>query len=137
METCIVGCKLPHGLNIELAAQPGEEPKRIKLKGANAARIVGGYGLTTLVPKEAFETWLKENATRPFIKNGSVFMETSAARADSVAKERRAERTGLEAIDPADKKDGRGRALSQDSETLRQLREQQAKNPDRNRQVID
>src|SRR5262245_15898253 len=111
METCVVGCKLPHGLNLDLILKKGadgqpDETQRILLKGKNASHIVGGYGLTQNVPKEAFEQWLKDNARRKFVRNGSVFMEVSEQRARSAAKERRGEKTGLEAIDPLAKKNG-------------------------------
>lgn len=142
METCVVGCKLPHGLNLDLVLAKDADGKptkaqRILLKGKNSAHIVGGYGLTHNVPKEPFERWLVENSARPFVKNGSVFMQDSEKNAKAAARERRAERTGFESIDPTSKTDPRVRGLEHDKDSLKVLGEQRAKNPDRNRQIVE
>lgn len=123
METCIVGCKLPHGLQIELPGQP----KPIKLNGNNSARIIGGYGITPGIPKEAMEKWIADHKDLAYVRNGSVFVERSEKDARAYARERVAERTGFEAMDPA------ARQLS--PEDAKVLAKQRAENPDRNRQV--
>ena len=125
METCIVGCKLPHGLNINLAGV--SEP--VVLKGANASRILGGHGMTSGVPKEAFAKWLADHQWLPAVRNGSVFTVDNDKSARSVAKERRNERTGFEAVDPAKAPNG---LTPENAKTLAQ---QRAENPDRNRQI--
>jgi len=125
METCIVGCKLPNGLKINL---PGV-PDPVTLKGANAARIVGGYGMTPGIPKEAMERWIAEHKDFTYVRNGAVFMERSDKDARAVAKERRGERTGFEPVDPA-----KGPAALS-PEDAKVLARQRAENPDRNRQV--
>jgi len=143
METCVVGCKLPHGLNLDLVVAADSDGKatrtqRILLKGKNASHIIGGYGLTQNVPKEPFERWLKENSQRPFVRNGSVFMESNNERARKAASERRTEKTGLEAIDPLDDK---ARAVEPEGDDAqkakRKLLQQRAENPDRNRQIVE
>ncbi len=141
METCVVGCKLPHGLNLDLVLKADADGKavetqRILLKGKNSSHIIGGYGLTQGVPKEAFERWLAENQKRAFVRNGSVFMESNKERARKAADERRDERTGLEAIDPL-KAVGVEPEGDDEKKARAKLRQQQAENPDRNRQIVE
>lgn len=126
MNTCVVGCKLPHGLSITLA-----DGQTIELKGANASRIVGGHGLTPGVPAELFQKWLKENRALQFVRSGLIFMHTDVASANDMAKERTATRTGLEPIDPTQSKNG----VIMDKAAVANFRKQQAENPDRNRQI--
>lgn len=139
-ETIVVGCKLPHGLRVDLVLSDAGNIQQFKLNGANASRIVGGYGLTTGVPREPFERWIKDHAQLPYVRNGSIFIEGNQKRAEDVAKERRSDvKTGLEAIDPLAKKDVRNRHLVEhvDGPAERAYREQVAKNPDRNRQQVE
>lgn len=143
-ETCVVGCKLPHGLNLDLEIRPGDKKKkvapvtqRIKLNGANSSHIIGGYGLTQAVPKALFLAWLTKNSALPFVRNGSVFMETSETRARDAARERRGEKTGMEPIDPLDRKNGKTAGLNLDDDALKALHQARAANPDRNRQVVE
>ncbi len=124
METCIVGCKLPHGLKIDLAGVP----QAVTLKGANAARILGGFGLTPGVPKEAMLKWLADHETLAYVRNGSVYVVDSKRDAVAASKERRNELTGFEPIDP--KKMPGGLSV----EDAKVLDRQRAGNPDRNRQ---
>lgn len=127
METCIVGCKLPHGLKINL---PGVD-KPVTLKGRNSSRIIGGYGLTPGVPKEAFTEWLVSHSWAEYVKNGSVFMEDNEKRARDKAKEMRTERTGMEPIDPLKGRPG----LVVEDVDKKKLAEARAANPDRNRSI--
>lgn len=141
METCIVGCKLPHGLDIDLDVKKDDkgvmiDSKRMTLKGANAVRILGGYGVTRGVPKASFLQWLKDHATTPFILNGSVFMVTDEASARDRAKEG-GDATGLEQIDPLKSKKATGlQPLGEDDKAAAQaLAAQRAENPLRHRQI--
>lgn len=127
MDTVTVGCKLPHGLKIDLAGVP----KPVTLAGGNSARIIGGYGMTPGVPKEAFVKWLADHSTTPYVINGAVFMVDSGDKKSAIAqaKEKRDERTGFEPIDPAKSPGGLA------PEDAKVLAKQRAENPDRNRQV--
>lgn len=129
--TCVVGCKLPHGLRVDLKV--GAEVIQIELKGRNAARIVGGYGMTANVPADAFDVWMDEHKHFPYVRNGFVFKHSDMASARAHAKEMRNERTRLEPLDPTAEKGG----LKHDDESLKNLRHQRATNPDRNRQIVE
>lgn len=133
--TCIVGCKLPHGLTLELRTDDGKVVGKHTLKGSNAARIVGGYGLTEGVPIAFMEEWLKRNADHSAVKAGSVFIHTNTRGAEARAKEGRNIRTGLEAIDPI--LDARAKGLTVDREAETLYRRQMAENPMRNRQQVE
>lgn len=123
-----VGCKLPHGLVLELV-QPGKDwnpmPRgdRVTLKGANNVRdpgLMGGsqpehpFSLTA-VNRSFWEQWLKANSELAFVKNGQIFAvdergtaSNAKSRAKDMAKERMPLKTGLEALNPA--VDDRGRS---------------------------
>lgn len=66
---------------------------------------IGGYGVTTCVPKDAWEWILKHRPDDEFIKKGLVFA-TTAAKARAAAKERAELRHGFE---PADTKKANSR----------------------------
>lgn len=125
-DMCLVGCKLPHGLKVDL---PGMDAP-ITLKGANAARVMGGYGITKGIPRESFRKWLRANAKRDFVMNGSVFMVDDEKSARSRAAEGRDEKTGFEAMDPSKPPSG----IVMDDDAKKALAKQVAENPDRNRQ---
>jgi hypothetical protein len=137
--TCIVGCKLPHGIIVELfAGKVGSDFRSVwkqKLNGMNAARIVGGYGLTEGVDRDRFTEWLKRNANHPAVVNRAIFMHTDAASARDVAKEGREIRTGLEAINPLDKSTKSQFKIALDEEGEKAYRKQVAENPVRERQI--
>lgn len=134
--TCIVGCKTPHGLVCQLFSEDG---KRViashTIKGMNSVRIVGGYGLTDGIPTEFMTEWLKRNAEHPAVANGSVFIHTSVRGAEARAKEGRAIRTGLEAINPL--ADGKKHGIVVDKESEAAYRKQVAENPMRDRQIVE
>jgi len=140
METCVVGCKLPHGLDIDLDVKKDErgimtDSKRLTLKGANSSRIMGGYGITRGVPKESFATWLAEHARAPFVINGAVFMVNDDASARDRAKEG-GDATGLEQIDPLKKSAKLGTdKLEMGDDEKKALAEARASNPLRPRQI--
>lgn len=90
-----IGCKLPHGLHMDVGGQ------RITLAGENSTEIVGGHGLTYGVPKDFWEAWKKEHAEQPFVKNGLVFAQGKTESAIAEAKEKQNNKTGFEGIDPA------------------------------------
>lgn len=139
--TCIVGCKLPHGYKLELFSDPKKTGgvtqvlESFTVKGNNAARIVGGYGITAGVPREFFTEWLRRNAKLPAVVNGAIFMHVDVESAEARAKEGREIRTGIEPIDPI--MDARAKGLTVDKEAAAAYRKQQAENPMRNRQHVE
>lgn len=132
--TCVVGCKLPHGLHLDLVNKDGQNV-RYTLKGANAARIVGGYGFTDGVPTEFMTEWLKVNANHPAVKAGAIFIHNSTKGAEARAREGRDIRTGLEALDPV--REAKARGLELDPAAIASYEKQKAENPVRDRQQVE
>lgn len=100
-ESVLVGCKLPHGIVLELG-KPGEDKySRVELAGQNTSRIPGGYGLTH-VNKAFMAEWMKrkENASLAFVKRGYVFYHGEQASVESYFETSAPVRTGLERLDP-------------------------------------
>lgn len=135
-EVVIVGCKLPHGLILELK-RPNGDVERVTIAGMNNKRIVGGYGLTPNVPKEFWDTWLKKNHRHAAISNGTLFIHTDGKSAESMAKERRDVTSGFEAIDPLKNGMLKGPDGQVDEEAAKVYRQQMNENPDRNRQQVE
>lgn len=141
---CVVGCKLPHGLKMELFEKDAGGVLRVvashTVKGHNDARIVGGYGLTPNVPTDFMEEWIKRNAEHPAVKNGSIFMQTGGKSAEARAKEGRGIRTGIEPVHPIeDAKRFKMDLGPQDEKQKHEAayRKQVAENPVRNRQIVE
>lgn len=95
-ETIVVGCKLPNGLVVE------QDGYTVTLNGANSSNVVGGYGLTEGVEKDAFEKWLEVHKNQLYVKNELVFAQAKANSAQSKANENAGVKTGLEGL-PQDK----------------------------------
>lgn len=129
-ETVTVGCKLPNGLvlrvydwhdHVDALAGGGTRQSKIARRRGNEEHvihgntikfadlragnlpnhaIVGGFGLTTGIPKDFWETWYEQNKDTPLVKSGLVFAHSQELSARSIAKERETLRSGLEPIDP-------------------------------------
>ncbi|ELY4201963.1 hypothetical protein ACLF30_000242 [Cronobacter sakazakii] len=95
-ETIVVGCKLPNGLVVE------QDGYTVTLNGSNSSNVVGGYGLTEGVDKDAFEKWLEVHKNQPYVKNELVFAQAKANSAQSKATENASIKSGLEGL-PQDK----------------------------------
>jgi len=132
----IVGCKLPNGLHLDLKNKDGEKV-RVTIAGANASRIIGGYGMTPNVSAEFMAEWFKRNAKHPAVVNKEIFIHGDEASARSIAKEHAEVVTGLEAIDPV----ARGMLNNEhgevDKKELRKFRQAQAENPRAGRQIVE
>jgi hypothetical protein len=131
-----VGCKLPNGLILDLKTNSGDA-QRVTLKGANAARIIGGYGITENVPAAFMDQWLKKNQRHPAVVNGSIFLHNDTESAEAIAKERRDIATGLDAIDPLKLGMLKGPDGKADPEALKSYNHAKATNPERNRQRVE
>ncbi len=113
MPNVMIGCKLPHGLILELIPAPpadrtlqGFVPagKRVTIKGANSLRTerraqqgVHPFAITP-VDKDFWEAWYAQHKDRDFVKNGLVFVAKDEKDAQAMARERLPERTGLEGL---------------------------------------
>lgn len=91
--TVTVGCKLPHGLHLDLG------DKRVTVNGANSSLIEGGHGLTQNVDKEFFEAWMAVYKDHPAVKAGHIFAHDKESNTRAQAKERAKEKTGFEGLD--------------------------------------
>lgn len=122
-EMVYVGCKLPHGLVLEIpepgmmegihpetgkiikvaGRKPAPVGKRYVLKGANSMRrsdrAQGQYPYAiTPIPKAFWERWLARYKDADFVTKGFVFAEDTARDAQASAKEKLPEMTGMEAM---------------------------------------
>ncbi len=95
-ETIVVGCKLPNGLIVE------QDGYTVTLNGSNSANVIGGYGLTDGVDKDAFEKWLSVHKEQPYVVNELVFAQAKANSAQAKASENAKVKSGLEGL-PQDK----------------------------------
>jgi hypothetical protein len=89
-----VACKLPHGLIINV----GENS--VELKGSNSDGAIGGHGFTENVDAEFMDTWLKNNADHPAVKNKLIFVNTKTDKVKDQAKEQKDNKNGVEGLDP-------------------------------------
>jgi hypothetical protein len=80
VERVNIGCKLPHGLVLEIGLDPktGQPTKRYEafvLQGTIKARPGAKFG-ETLVPLSVWEAWVKRNAKLRYVLDKSVFVVT-------------------------------------------------------------
>lgn len=119
-EYIAVGCKLPHGIHMDIRAV-GMPTERVTLKGTNSLQqgalikvsTIGGFAVTEGVPKEFFDRWLKLNENHPAVRNGLIFHHKQIASVIDMGKEREKDvSSGLDPIDPNAKvKDAQGRVV--------------------------
>lgn len=91
MANITVACKLPHGIVLKVGG------KSVTLNGANSSRIIGGYGLTS-VDKDFYDAWKAEYASYAPLKNGLIFAQDSANKAEGQATEQAGIKSGLEPL---------------------------------------
>lgn len=109
MANILIGCKLPHGLQLQVT----ERPEVVVLNGQNQHAVGkdfyvpnAPYGETE-IDAEFWQAWKKENAGLDMLKNGLIFEAPVGKSAELKAKAKDSGKTGLEAIDPkAIAKDG-------------------------------
>lgn len=104
MANVLIGCKLPHGLQLQLA----DKPDIVVLNGQNQ----NGYSKDMYVPPvpygetevdaDFWNAWKKENAGLDFVKNGLVFEAPVGKPAELAAKAKDTDKTGLEPLNQAD-----------------------------------
>lgn len=99
-DTVTVGCKLPHGLHLDLYNPDGTVQARETVVGLNATEIVGGHGITMGVPKDHFERWMSLNKNHAAVKNGLIFAHERAQNVIAEAQEKRENVSGFEGLDP-------------------------------------
>ena len=93
-DTVVVGCKLPHGLIVDLNGTS------VTLNGANTSHVVGGYGMTYNVDRSFMLAWLDAFKGFEAVKRNLIFIQEKPKSAYANAKEQSDISTGLERIDP-------------------------------------
>jgi hypothetical protein len=133
MALVFVGCKLPHGLRLELPGVPD-----VVLRGANSGKFMHlGYGITR-VDGEFMARWVKQNAKLNFLKNNMIWVANTEADVHVEAVEMTNEKHGLEQLDPMappgqDNEDGTTTKIELDDDTKARL----AKNKRGKENLID
>lgn len=126
--TCTVACRLPNGLQVMLydmidhmEAAPGgmQRIKRaqarkmtpIILNGFSTAQnrapkheIRDGFGLTFGVPAAPMKEWLEMHKDQDYVKNGLIFIQDGRREIEAQIRDHVDQKSGLERIDPRDKK---------------------------------
>lgn len=103
MAKVIIGCKLPHGLILENPLNPNVT---VELNGLNKSLIIGAKHATTEVDAEFWDLWKNTNPKFSALLSGAIFEAKNEADAKAIAKEKLKEKTGFEAMDPKDPKNG-------------------------------
>ena len=80
-------------------------PNVVRLNGANAARVIGGYGMTE-VSADFWEAWLATHKDFAPLVAGAIKAQSTRERAAAQALDEEKLRTGFERIDP--KNPGKG-----------------------------
>lgn len=130
--TVYVGCRLPHGLLLQLTKAYEQKEnvlgggvrtftihrrvgEKIKLNGIALGKgerprftLANGAAITK-VPADFWAQWLEQNADSDVVKNQLVFAQSSEDSTRANARELKKEKTGFEPINPS--VDSKGRAI--------------------------
>lgn len=113
MATVLIGCKLPHGLYLDLLDKVGNIKARVKLlgnanftlpnpdrkfKGVNTEATFGDT--INPVDKDHWDAWIKTHADHPAILSGAIYMAMKQEDALAKAKEHQNEDVGFNKVDP-------------------------------------
>lgn len=109
----IIGCKLPHGLYLDLRNDAGDIVARYKLAGnanfslPNPERKFKGvdtsatFGDTlNTIPKAHWEEWRKRNKDHAALRSGAIYVAKDRDDALAQAREHQTENVGFDKIDP-------------------------------------
>lgn len=96
-ETILIGCKLPHGLQI---AHPADSTFTATIQGMKSSKIIGATFVTTEIDKELWDVWKVAYADYVPLKAGMIFEARNQTEANSKGKELEKVKTGFERLDP-------------------------------------
>jgi hypothetical protein len=121
MPTCVVGCKLPNGLQVRLGEKhesvgEGRDAQLVVSGGGKALHLkgsqhrdadgipiaIGGFGFTPGVDADLMSAWLDQHKDFAPVKAGMIFVEKDMASAKAKAREMAGETNGFERLDPED-----------------------------------
>lgn len=110
-EQVLVGCKLPHGLYLDLRDKLGNLVERFRLPGNASFTLpnpnrkfknpttVSGDTFTP-IPKKFWEEWYGLNKNHPAVKSGAIYFAKDRNSAYDMASEHEKENVGFDKIDP-------------------------------------
>jgi hypothetical protein len=104
-----VYCKLPHGIRytlsngdeLRLVGALGDERSPLQTAGMPGRDSIAGFGVTRNVDPSAWEEVVKSHGKSLAHVNGLIFAHESDKSGVSEAKEKKAEPTGFEPMDPS------------------------------------
>lgn len=110
-DTILLGCKLPHGMYLDLYDDAKNLKHRVKLPGIMGFKIPNedrkfvnpetSFGHTiTPVSRAHYEAWIAKNGNHPAVVNGFIYVAKNESDAKAIAKEREKEETGFEQLNP-------------------------------------
>lgn len=111
-----VGCKLPHGIILELGYTVdkdsnltyGETYTRVRLNGTNSNLVKGGLATReqppgiTLVEESVIGPWLEKNKRLGFVKSKLIYLIKNDAEGAAIAIDQSRMKTGFEPLKQSD-----------------------------------
>lgn len=91
-----VGCKLPHGLILELGIGTPKH-RYVKLRGGRTSKVTGAG--VTVAPKDFMDQWLRANADLDYIKRKQIWCADTADACNAGALHLIGMDTGFEPLD--------------------------------------
>ena len=124
--TCIVGCKLPNGLHLQLSRMEDSHESTMGgvIRNIKVGRFFGerytlngtrlpfgvipdyiitssGYALTSGIPRDFMDEWLRVNHDSDAVNNKLIIVQNDEASVRAQSSELKDVKSGLEPIDPA------------------------------------
>lgn len=120
-----VGCRLPHGLVLEVGTPGADNYRQIKLNGpfsknsaGHGVLTVNGYAFTK-VPEDFWQEFTRAHKGATYLVNRMIYAEDSDEKAQSATKQgESAGKTGFEALNP----DKPGHGVEPDQDHLKRVK---------------
>jgi hypothetical protein len=103
-QTVLVCSKLPNALLLRLPQHTKDDPAEVTIEGMNSSKIIGATFMSTPVDKEFWDKWYAVNHQFKPLKAGALWVAHTHEEAEGEGRDREKEKTGLEQLDPTDKK---------------------------------
>jgi hypothetical protein len=109
---------VPHGDHVVLNGTAAPFGQARKDKDGNFVQVIGGYAVTSNVPKDFWDRWIAENKDLDLVRNGLIYAHEKPAEGEAWSKDHASTRTGLEPLTPT-VSDAGGRVMQTDSRAPR------------------
>lgn len=100
----IIGCKLPHGVLLEMGDREDDEAYRshriIGVLHAHPSELFEGAAITRNIPTDFWEAWMKTHSKLSFVKREFIFASAALEDVQAWAFEQAKRVVGLEGVDP-------------------------------------